>query len=500
MRWTRIFRIPGSAGATLAAVNDGSKALNTRALPLTPLAHGLNGFLNRIRTLVVTARGGSIRTAINVAHLKKHVDISTKAVGQQREDAHRLAEASGQVTELAGNAELAAGDVLEKSRRSLESAMTSKQQLGDMQQRMQLIETKVEEFSRTVQQLAEGAKAIGTIGGTIEGIAMQTNLLALNAAIEAARAGKAGQGFSVVASEVRRLAARVNAETREISERSSAMIKLVDSTIAGTNSIREDVAISSSGMRATTDRFETFVGDFQSMNVTVDRIATSITELARVNRDMNQRIGSVAGSAREVSTLMADAAQQVDELRVNTEDMQGALAEFRTGGTSFDALVEATSRLRADAGRLLQRHHARGVDIFDQRYQPIPQSNPPRYTTAYDQVVEQDLRHLFDKTMAGLDGCVYALAVDSGGYAPSHNEAFSRPATGDYETDLRWSRAKRIFDDPVGRKLATNTKPFLFQSYLRDTGEVINDLSMPIFISGRHWGAVRVGFDSNRLV
>ncbi|MBI2733002.1 MAG: hypothetical protein HYX44_06825 [Aquabacterium sp.] len=68
-----------------------------------------------------------------------------------------------------------------------------------------------------------------------------------------------------------------------------------------------------------------------------------------------------------------------------------------------------------------------------------------------------------------------------------------------YETDLVHCRSKRIFDDPVGQKLARNTKPFLFQSYLRDTGEVINDLSMPIYLHGRHWGAVRVGFDSSQL-
>lgn len=43
-------------------------------------------------------------------------------------------------------------------------------------------------------------------------------------------------------------------------------------------------------------------------------------------------------------------------------------------------------------------------------------------------------------------------------------------------------------------------QPLLFQSYLRDTGEVVNDLSMPIFLNGRHRGAVRVGFEAGRLI
>ena len=189
----------------------------------------------------------------------------------------------------------------------------------------------------------------------------------------------------------------------------------------------------------------------------------------------------------------------MDDLRQSTETIQGTLAEFRTGGTTFDALVEATTRLRDDTAAALQRHADAGVAIFDQDYQPIAGSNPPRFTTRYDQAVEAELQALYDALLGQLDGALYALAVDNKGYAPAHNRKFSEPPNGDYDHDLAKSRHKRIFDDPVGAKLARNTKPFLFQTYLRDTGEVVNDLSMPIMIGGRHWGAIRVGFDSERL-
>lgn len=56
------------------------------------------------------------------------------------------------------------------------------------------------------------------------------------------------------------------------------------------------------------------------------------------------------------------------------------------------------------------------------------------------------------------------------------------------------NRTKRIFNDRTGSRCAANTQSFLLQTYLRDTGEVMNDLSTPILVGGKHWGAVRIGY------
>jgi methyl-accepting chemotaxis protein len=499
MAWVNPFRIRRSVTGVIDSLNEGKAALDARLGEGTALGRSIASFLKRIRELVLTARASSIRTAINVARLKKQVDTSAAKAEQQRKDAATLASSAGRVTQLSETVEAGASGIAEMGSHNLASAEISMAELARVKQRMLRIEESVASFSQTVQQLAEGAKAIGNIGSIIQGIAMQTHLLALNATIEAAHAGDAGKGFSVVAQEVRLLAARVNAETKEISNRSTQMIGLTDSTSAGTEKIRAGVTESVAELGSTVTRFESFVSDFRSMTTTVDGIVASIQELADVNRAMNVQIDGVAAAASDVHEAMLASSQQVDELRLSTEDIQGVLAQFRTGGTVFDTLVSATTALNVDVSKCLEQAASRGANIFDQGYSAIERSNPPRFTTAYDAELEPLLRDLYDKVLGTLQGCVYALAVDNRGYAPAHNTIFSQPATGVYEVDLAKCRSKRIFDDPVGKKLATNTKPFLFQTYLRDTGEVINDLSMPVVVQGRHWGAVRVGFDSTRL-
>ena len=99
--------------------------------------------------------------------------------------------------------------------------------------------------------------------------------------------------------------------------------------------------------------------------------------------------------------------------------------------------------------------------------------------------------------LAKLPQLAYAGAVDNNGYFPTHNKKFSQPLTGNYDVDIVNNRTKRIFDDRTGSRCGSNTKAFLLQTYKRDTGEVMHDLSAPIYVDGKHWGGFRVGYRSS---
>lgn len=112
--------------------------------------------------------------------------------------------------------------------------------------------------------------------------------------------------------------------------------------------------------------------------------------------------------------------------------------------------------------------------------------------------VDQGLQHISNAQQ--MPQLAYAGAVDNNGYFPAHNRKFSKPLTGNYDTDLMNNRTKRIFSDRTGARCDSNTKPFLLQTYKRDTGEVMHDLSVPIYVNGKHWGGFRIGYRSSTPV
>ena len=146
----------------------------------------------------------------------------------------------------------------------------------------------------------------------------------------------------------------------------------------------------------------------------------------------------------------------------------------------------------------ISSHQLSRAQVFDTHYQAIPNTNPQKYHTAYDRFMDSSVQKIEDAYLNDAD-VAYAIAEDINGYSPTHNTVFSKPLTGDYDTDLAENRTKRIFNDPVGITVARNTQPVIQQDYRKDTGEMIWDISAPIMVDGQHWGGFRAGLSLARI-
>ena len=142
---------------------------------------------------------------------------------------------------------------------------------------------RMEQLTAATKNIDQSSTQIGTIIKTIEDIALQTNILALNASVEAARAGSAGKGFSVVANEVRNLAA----ESAESVKNTNTLInRSVQSVKTGTEATAQAVSA------------------MQVINDCIQSIKTLMDEIAAASVQQSEMIVLVEDGIREISTVV----------------------------------------------------------------------------------------------------------------------------------------------------------------------------------------------------
>jgi methyl-accepting chemotaxis protein len=179
-----------------------------------------------------------------------------------------------------------------------------------------------EQTNGRVAKLGESSAQIGRVIKLITEIAEQTNLLALNATIEAARAGEAGRGFAVVASEVKELATGTARATGDISRQVEAIQHDVASAV---ESIRQI-----SGIVATINDLQTRIATaVEQQTATTSEITRSMAEAAKGSRDIAQNIGGVAKAAQGASAGANDARASAQELARMAGDLERLVGLFK---------------------------------------------------------------------------------------------------------------------------------------------------------------------------
>ncbi|MGY1625313.1 methyl-accepting chemotaxis protein [Geodermatophilus sp. SYSU D00965] len=181
--------------------------------------------------------------------------------------------------------------------------------------------TVAEDTTRTVGKLGDSSQEIATVVKLINGIAEQTNLLALNATIEAARAGEAGKGFAVVASEVKELAQETARATEDISRR-------VEAIQADTAGAVEAIGQISSVIGEINDFQATIAAAVEEQTATTNEMNRNVAEAAGGSRDIASAITGLAAGTEETNARVADAQRAAAELARMSGELQGAIRRF----------------------------------------------------------------------------------------------------------------------------------------------------------------------------
>lgn len=466
------------------------------------------GAFNRLMESFATIVGKLLFNSIEVGNASRQLigDANRVASGsnQQRDAALATVGEMGALTENLNEVSQNATETASISGTSNSLSTEGMAIVRSASAEMEQIAASVTQSAKVVCALGERSKAISGIVQTIREIADQTNLLALNAAIEAARAGDQGRGFAVVADEVRKLAERTSHATGEISQMIAAIQGETQSAIvsieAGSGQARKGAELA----RQAAQSLERINRGARETMEKVDAIAAAVAQQSRTGQSIAEHVHKIREMAETNNAVTADTLLAVDHVECLAENLKEVGSVFKLGPAGEQA-VNTHGRMPAivrqaalTAGEILDRAVDAGRisvgDLFDDRYQPIPNTKPQKFKTRFDDFTDQSMAPLQEGLLAQHPWLVYAIGIDRNGYVPTHNRIFSQPLTGDEKLDFFKNRTKRLFDDPVGKRCGDHEHSFLLQTYRRDTGELMHDISAPIYVKGRHWGGFRIGY------
>lgn len=435
--------------------------------------------------------------AINSAEVAFFIEKLAASITHSGEDANQIAKSTKELVANTKQINHSAATTAELAHKAMSASSDSREQLMENVESISHLNTDVTSASERIQVLADKAIEIQGITDVIDSIAQQTNLLALNAAIEAARAGEQGRGFAVVADEVRALASK----TADATDRIGQMLREITSETQNTTEVMTSVVDKSQNFVEVTQSLSEAMVNInnlmQESSVSIEIISGALKEQDETTEKLSGSIANIGEFLQERATEIQKVSKDANQLARSTETIFVHLEEFHT-----DSLLETMSQQAAktaqEIGELFESEIDKGNitqgQLFDRNYKEVPNTNPQKHVTQFDQFTDEVLPAIQEPLLEEFPEMIYAGAVDNNGYFPTHNNKFSHPMTGDYEEDIAKSRNKRIFNDPTGSRCGAHQETYLLQTYKRDTGEIMHDVSAPIYVHGQHWGGFRIGF------
>ena len=244
------------------------------------------------------------QTSVEILSTTKEMSANTSQLLKTMEDATRVAD-------FTTNATADAQDNLQR-----------------MDQTMQNMVSATDSINAKLAALSEKASNINSVLTTITKVADQTNILSLNAAIEAEKAGDAGRGFSVVATEIRRLADQTSVSTWDIEQMLKEMQSAVSASVMGMDKFSEEIRRSVGEVRQVGEQLSSVMDQVQKLAPQFDVVLQGMQAQAVGASQISETMMQLSDATQQTVESLKATSEAVHQLQYAAGDLQSSVATF----------------------------------------------------------------------------------------------------------------------------------------------------------------------------
>jgi methyl-accepting chemotaxis protein len=293
------------------------------------VSRSFNTFVDNLQRLI----GQVIRAGMQVTMSSTQIAAGSRQLeATVSEQVAATNEVVATTNEIAATAKDLAGTMSAVARMSEETASAASNGQRDLQLMAESV-TRMEEATQAVSArlgvINDKAGNIATVVTTITKVADQTNLLSLNAAIEAEKAGQFGQGFAVVAREIRRLADQTAVATLDIEKMVKEMKAAVSSGVMSMEKLNEQVAHSVDTVRQVGMQLEAIIGKVQEVTPRFESAHLGMQAQMQGAQQISQAMGQLSESTQQTAIALQDSNRAIRELNDAASSLQTMFSRFK---------------------------------------------------------------------------------------------------------------------------------------------------------------------------